>query len=60
MESKDTINTEKEIEKSNQIKSKNQFINLKSNYILKRLFGIIPSRISLKIKLNVILIYKKD
>ena len=49
MESKDTINNGKEIEKSNQIKSKNQFINLKSNYILKRLFCIMQKRISLKI-----------
>ena len=49
MEPKDIINTEKEIEKLNQVKPKNQFINIKSDYILKRLFGIIPSRISLKI-----------
>ena len=60
MVSKDKIDTGKEIENSNKIKSKNKFINIKSDYILKRLFGIIPSRISLKIKLNVILIYKKD
>ena len=49
MDPKDTINTGKEIEKSNLIKSKNQFINLKSNYILKRLFGIMQTRLSLKI-----------
>ena len=49
MEPKDIINTEKEIEKLNQIKPKNQFINIKSNYILKRLFGIMQTRISLKI-----------
>ena len=49
MDPKDTINTGKEIEKLNQIKSKNKFINLKSNYILKRLFGIMQKRISLKI-----------
>ena len=49
MEPKDIINTEKEIEKLNQIKPKNQFINIKSNYILKRLFGIMQTRISFKI-----------
>ena len=49
MESKDIINTGKEIEKLNLIKSKNKFINLKSNYILKKLFGIMQTRISLKI-----------
>ena len=37
MESKDKIDTGKEIENSNKIKSKNKFINLKSNYILKKL-----------------------
>ena len=35
MELKDTINTGKEIEKLNLIKPKNQFINIKSDYILK-------------------------
>ena len=49
MDPKDIINTGKEIVKLNQIKSKNKFINLKSNYILKRLFGIMQKRISLKI-----------
>ena len=49
MESKDIINTGKEIEKLNQIKRKNKFIKLKSNYILKILFGIMQTRISLKI-----------
>ena len=49
MEPKDIINTEKEIEKLNQIKPKNQFIKIKSNYILKRLFGIMQTKISLKI-----------
>ena len=49
MDPKDIINTGKEIEKLNQIKPKNQFINIKSNYILKRLFGIMQTRISLKI-----------
>ena len=32
MESKDIINTEKEIEKLNLIKSKNKLINIKSDY----------------------------
>ena len=49
MDPKDTTNNGKGIEKLNQIKSKNKFINLKSNYILKRLFGIMQKRISLKI-----------
>ena len=49
MEPKDTINTGKEIEKLNLIKPKNQCINIKSDYILKRLFGIMPTRITLKI-----------
>ena len=49
MDSKDIIDTEKEIEKLNLIKPKNKFINLKSNYILKKLFGIMQKRISLKI-----------
>ena len=49
MDPKDTINTGKEIEKLNLIKTKNKFINLKSNYILKKLFGIMQTRLSLKI-----------
>ena len=49
MEPKDAINTEKEIEKLSQIKSKNKFINIKSDYILKRLFSYMPTRITLKI-----------
>ena len=54
MESKDIIDTEKEIEKLNLIQPKNKFINLKSNYILKKLFGIMQKRISLKIiKFNI-------
>ena len=40
MKSKDIINPEKEIEKFILNKSKNKFINIKSDYILKRLFGI--------------------
>ena len=49
MESKDIIDTEKEIEKLNINKAKNKFISLKSNYILKRLFNNIPKNIFLKI-----------
>jgi len=49
MESKDVINTEKEIEKLKLNKSKNIFINLKSDYFLQKLFGYIQTRISLKI-----------
>ena len=49
MNSKDIINTEKEIEKSNQIKSKNKFKNIKSNYILRKVFNVIHKRISLEI-----------
>ena len=48
MDCKDIIKTKKEIEKVNLIKSKNKFINIKSNYILKKLFGIMQKRISLK------------
>ena len=49
MDPKDTIITEKEIEKSNQIKPKNKFISLKSDYFMRKLFGIIKTRITLKI-----------
>ena len=49
MESKDIINTEKKIEKLNLIKSKNKFIYLKSDYILKKLFSNMQKRSSLKI-----------
>ena len=49
MDPKDITKTAKEIEKLNQIKLKNKFINLKSDYILKRLFGIMQTKISLKI-----------
>ena len=47
MDSKD--NTEKKIEKLNLIKSKNKFINIKSDYILKKLFANMQKRITLKI-----------
>ena len=49
MESKDIINTEKEIEKLKLIKSKNKFVNLKSDYFIQKLFYYIEKRISLKI-----------
>ena len=49
MESKDTINTGNEIEKSNQIKSKNKFMNLKSDFFLSKLFDIMQTKLSLKI-----------
>ena len=49
MESKDIINTEKENEKLNLNKPKNQFINLKSDYFIRKLFGYMQTRISLKI-----------
>ena len=49
METKSIINTEKEIEKLNLIKSKNKFINLKSDYFMQKLFDYMEKRISLKI-----------
>ena len=50
MDSKDIINTEKEIEKLNLIKLKNKLINIKSKYIMKKiLFDNMQKRISLKI-----------
>jgi len=49
MNSKDIINTEKEIEKLNLIKSNNKLINIKSDYFLQKLFDNIQKRISLKI-----------
>ena len=49
MESKDKINIEKEMEKVNLIKSKNKFINLKSDYFIQKLFEYMQKRISLKI-----------
>ena len=49
MNSKDIINTEKEIEKLNLIKSKNKFIYLKSDYFMQKLFDNIQKRRSLKI-----------
>ena len=49
MDPKDIINTGKEIEKLNQIKPNNKFINIKSDYFMRKLFGIMQTRISLKI-----------
>ena len=49
MDSKDIIKTEKQIEKLNIIKSKNKFINIKSDYFIQKVFGIIQKRISLEI-----------
>ena len=49
MDSKYIINTEREKEKLNLIKSKNRFINLKSDYFLQKLFDNIKKRITLKI-----------
>ena len=40
MESKDIIDTEKEIEKLNQFKSKNKFINIKCDSFMRKIFGI--------------------
>ena len=69
MESKDIINTEKKIEKLNLIKSKNKFINIKSDYFIQKLFAIMHKRISLKIikcniniqkRLNINIINYKD
>ena len=49
MDPKDTINTGKEIENLNLIKPNNKFINIKSDYFMRKLFGIMQKRISLKI-----------
>ena len=49
MKLKDLINTGKEIEKLNRVMPKNKFINIKSDYILKKLFANMQKRISLKI-----------
>ena len=44
MDSKDIIKTEKQIEKSNIIKSKNKFINIKSDYFIQKLFDNIQKK----------------
>ena len=49
MKSKDIINADKENSKINVIKSKNNLMNIKSDYFIKKLFDIIPSRLSLEI-----------
>jgi len=49
MDSKDIINTGKESEKLSLIKSKNKFINLKSDYFMQKLFDNIQKKILLKI-----------
>ena len=49
MDPKDIINTGKENEKLNLIKSKNKFIYLKSDYFMQKLFDNMQIRISLKI-----------
>ena len=49
MDSKDIINNEKNIEKLNLVKSKNKFINIKSDYFIQKLFANMQKRISLKI-----------
>ena len=53
MDSKDIINTEKEIEKLTNIKSKDIFINIKSDYFIRKLFNNMLKKVSLKIiKIN--------
>ena len=49
MDSKDIINTEKNMEKLKLIKTKNKFINIKSDYFIQKLFANMQKRISLKI-----------
>ena len=49
MDSKDIINNEKNIEKLKLIKSKNKFINIKSDYFIQKLFANLQKGISLKI-----------
>ena len=49
MDSKDIINIEKKIEKLNIIKSKNKFINIKSDYFIQKLFANMHKKITLKI-----------
>ena len=49
MDSKYIINTGKEIEKSNIIKSKNKLTNIKSDYFIRKVFDIIQKRIPFEI-----------
>jgi hypothetical protein len=53
MDSKDIINTEKEFEKLTNIKSKNVFINIKSDYFIRKVFNNMSKKVTLKIiKIN--------
>ena len=49
MDSKDIIKTEKQIAKLNPIKSKNKLFDIKSCYIMKKVFDYIHKGISLEI-----------
>ena len=49
MDSKGKINTKKEIEKFNPIKSKNKFIKIKSDYFIQKIFNNMQNKISLEI-----------
>ena len=49
MDSKDIINSKKQIERLNTNKSKNKLIDIKSCYIMKKIFHNIQKRISLEI-----------
>ena len=59
MDSKDLSNEGKKNEKIKNIKSKNKFINIKSDYIMKKLFKNIPKRVTLKIIKNNMNIQKR-
>jgi len=59
MDSKDIINTKEKVEKLSIIKSKNKFINIKSDYFIQRLFNNIPKKVSLKIIKNNMNIQKR-
>ena len=52
MDSKDISNAEKEIEKLTNAKSKNKLFNIKSNYIMKKLFNYMSKKVLLKIIKN--------
>ena len=52
MDSKDISNAEKEIEKLTNVKSKNKLFNIKSNYIMKKLFNYMSKKVLLKIIKN--------
>ena len=59
MDSKDLSNEGKKNEKIKNIKSKNKFINIKSNYIMKILFNYMSKKVSLKIIKNNMNIQKR-